>query len=765
MKRYHIGKEKFMIRENKIQTTSEKRTLNIPSKEVVAEQIFVFIVGFFLAKINVMGVLDTFGIAWTCVLFMNGKFTLFGFMGVLLGRTIGFAGTVDEIFSDGCIYLGVYILMLLTKNIYKGKFDGIYIVLGVVFYVVAKSALVLVYDHTLYNALYIILNMLNLIVGTYFLLKTANLFFDGNINIISQTDSVLLTMFFALLVGSVSSIKPLGEYAAGVTALLSILLSANLLGAANGTLVGTVFGIVLGLCNEIDIYTVSAFVVCGAVCGSLKKMNRFAISIIIAAVYLSLFILMGAYTNIKFITELVVSLCIFCVIPKHILTEKISAFEDMLSVEDLPTQTRSYADRIKTVCCDRMEQVCNTSAKMYKILQSYLNDTEKNNKEQFDEIAQSITDTICCHCTMGKSCAYANNNKGKKNPSCEVAKLISRLNYVGNNWRAKMVLYRRIPGIAVGCMSESIIKIKESLENSVDTDTFLSERIQSECAKICKYVSGAALVNVQNGIEVIMDLRTTSLKESEIETILKKCEELTDTLLEYRGCENNRICFVEKSKYALSTGVASVSMDKDGLCGDACTIVPFGRDGFMMAVVDGCGIGYRALSESNKVMELLETMALCGCDENSTVSLVNALMGLKSDDDKYSTADICVFNKYNGNTKFMKMGAVCSFLMQKGNVVRVDCGSGPLGIQQEAFDAVQNYRLKPNDAIIMMTDGVYDACGRFTNPDDYFIDLLKNYKITNAQELAEYIMKNALSNVKRQKDDMLVFTAIVGKRK
>lgn len=754
-----------MIRENRIQTNSEKRTLSIPSKAVVAEQLFVFIVGFFLAEVNVMGVLDTFGIAWICVLFMGGKFTLLGFLGTVLGRVVCLTGTSEAVFADCCIYLGVYILMLFTKSIYKGKFDGIYIVLGTVFYVVAKSALVMVYDHTLYNALCIILNMLNLIVGTYFLLKTSNMFFDGNINIISQTDSVLLTLFGALIVGGVSSVKPLGEYVAGITALASILLSANLFGAATGTLVGTVFGIVLGLCNEIDIYTVAAFVVCGAVCGSLKKMNRFAISIIIAAVYLSLFILMDSYMNVKFITELLVSLFIFCVIPKHILTEKISVFEDMLCMNDLPTQTRSYADRIKTVCCDRMEQVCNTSAKMYKILQCYLTDTEKNNKEQFDEIAQSITDTVCCHCTMGKSCAYANNNKGKKNPGCEVAKLISRLNYVGNNWRAKMVMYRKIPGIAVGCMSKSIIRIKQDLENSIDTDTFLSERIKSECGKICKYVSGAALVNAQNGIEVIVDLRTASLRESEIETILKTCEELTDTSLEYRECGNNRLCFAEKSKYTLSTGVASVSMDKDGLCGDACTIVPFGKDGFMMAVVDGCGIGYRALSESNKVMELLETMALCGCDENSTVSLANALMGLKSDDDKYSTADICVFNKYNGNTKFMKMGAVCSFLLQKGNVIRVDCGSGPLGIQQDALDAVRNYRLKADDAIIMMTDGVYDACGRFTNPDDYFTDLLKNYKVTNSQELAEYIMKNALNNVKRQKDDMLVFTAIVGKRK
>ncbi len=753
-----------MVREDRLHTQEEKHVLVMPSRALVAEQIFVLTVGFFIAQANVMSMLDTFGIAWLCVLFMSGRFTPLAFAGVISGRIVSLNGDVSVVFSECCIYLGAYVLMIISKRVYKGKFDGIYIVLSAIFYVVARSALVLVYEHTVYKAFYIILNMLTIVVGACFLNKVTEMFFEGDTGRLTQSDSVLMTLFFALITGGISAIPPIGEYTANVIALVVILMSADLYGAATGTLVGTIFGVVMGLCNEVDLYTVSAFVVCGAICGSLKRMNRALICIIIAVVYAALFVLMGAYTNVKFIIELTVSFFVFCLLPKRYLTEKLSVFTDMLCTESVPVQTRSYAERIRLICCDRMEQVCNTSAKMHRILQCYLNNTERANKEQFDEISKNITDAVCCHCTMSKSCAYANNNNGKKNPGCEVAKLISKLNYMGNNWRAKMAMYRRIPSIAVGCVSDSISGIKQSIENSVDIDTFLSEQLQAECAKICKYVSGAAVINAENGIEVLIDLKTSSLKTTETELIMSKCEEMTNTALEYRELQGNRLCFAEKSKYVLSTGVASASMDKDGLCGDSCTIVPFGREGFMLAVVDGCGTGYRALSESNKVMELLETMAICGCNENSTVSLANALMGLAGDDDKYSTADICVFNKYNGNTKFMKMGAVCSFLLHKDSVVKVDCGSGPLGIQQEASGIVRNYRLKPDDVIVMMTDGVYDACGRFTDPDDYFVDLLKEHRVINAQETAEYIMKKALDNIKRQKDDMLVFVAVVGKR-
>ena len=86
-----------------------------------------------------------------------------------------------------------------------------------------------------------------------------------------------------------------------------------------------------------------------------------------------------------------------------------------------------------------------------------------------------------------------------------------------------------------------------------------------------------------------------------------------------------------------------------------------------------------------------------------------------------------------------------------------------LGVALSPEECVLNYKLKADDVIVMMTDGVYDSSADYSDPDEYFADLLGNMKINSAQETAQKIMDAALKNIKKPKDDMLVFVAIVRK--
>ena len=753
-----------MIKEERIQSVSDSKLLQLPSKAVIIGQAVLAVAAYLLAGVNLMGVLDTFGLAWLTVLFITDKPALISFLGVLLGRIVMHFGDASLMFTDACIHIGAFALLSVAKKIQKNPSGTLFVVLDIVFYVCTQTALVLVYEHTAYNALYIILNVLIMIAVIYFYLRVAKIMFNPEGIMLSQTDAISIAVFASLLVVGLGDASVGGVSIRTVLSLAVLLVASSISGAAMGALIGTVFSIVLGLSSQVDFYTVSAFVVCSTVCGSLKNMNKIAVSIIILGMYVGLFVLLGSQPNILFTIELLVALIVFCIIPTKKLTRVITLVEDAVKQTSYPVQSREYAERIRLLCSDSLEQVMESSQRMNKILDGYLLQAQSENKAQFDALVDKITSTVCCHCTMGDTCAFANTNTGKKSPTCEVAKLVSGLNHVGNEWRAKMALCRSIPGIAVGCMSHSMQRIQADLEESVNVDEFLSSRLQSECVGICKQVRGVAAINSKKGVEILIDLRTKGLKASDVDKLMQKCSDVLDIELERRDIEGVGLCFVQKSRYKLTTGAASVSLDADGLCGDSGTIIPFGKDGFMLAVVDGCGTGYSALAESNKVMEVLEALSQSGCDEDSTVSLVNALMGIRARDDKYSSADICIFNKYNGDTKFIKMGAVSSFIIQKDEVTRVDCGAGPLGTMPKANGLVSNFKLKQNDVIVMMTDGVYDACSRYQDPDEYFAQILSGYQITTAQETAEYIMKKALSCAKRPKDDMLVFTAIVSKR-
>lgn len=753
-----------MIKEERLESVSDSKLLQLPSKAVIIEQCVLTIAAYLLAGVDLMGVLDTFGLAWLTVLFITDKPAVASLLGVLCGRVVMHFGDPSTMFTDACIHIGGFALFSIAKKIQKNPTGTLYVVLDIVFYVCTQTALVLVYEHTAYNALYIILNVLIMIAVIYFYLRVAKILFNSDGIMLTQTDAIGIAVFASLLIAGLGNATLWGISIRSVLSLAVLLTTASISGAAMGTLVGTVFSVVLGLSSQVDFYTVSAFVVCSAVCGTLKNMNKIAVGVIIFGMYIGLFVLLGSQPNTLFTVELLIALIIFCIIPTKRLTKVITVVEDAVKQTSYPVQSREYAERIRLVCSDSLGQVMESSQRMNKILDGYLLEAQAENKEQFDALVEKITGTVCCHCTMGETCAFANNNMGKKSPTCEVAKLVSGLNHVGNEWRAKMALCRSIPGIAVGCMSRSMERIQHELNDSVNVDEFLSARLQSECISVCKQVRGVAAINSQNGVEILIDLRTKGLKAVQVDELMQRCSDLLDVELERRDIDGAGLCFTQKSSYKLTTGTASVSLDADGLCGDSGTIIPFGKDGFMLAVVDGCGTGYSALAESNKVMEVLEALSQSGCDENSTVSLVNSLMGIRAHDDKYSSADLCIFNKYNGDTKFIKMGAVSSFIIQKDGVAKVECGAGPLGTMPTSSGLVSNFKLKAKDVIVMMTDGVFDACSRYHDPDEYFINLLSEYQATSAQETAEYIMKNALSCIKRPKDDMLVFVAMVSKR-
>ena len=759
----------IMVRSMELPRSKSEAARRLPSRATVNTATFMLITGLLLGRAEIIGDIHAFGVAWLVAMFIARRPAVFAFLGVLAGRLTAVGGLgVVEIFSEVCIYGGLFALMLCVRRVYKGNRDGVYIIMSVVFYCLARSALVLAYEHTLYNAMSILLNTLTLGVSEIFFTRVLRTYLDSGKNTYEQSDAVYCTIFAALMAVGVGNVSIGVVGIRNVAVYTAVMCASYIFGAGVGTLLGTVLGTALGLAIGGDsvfaVESIALYALCGAVCGALKRMNRVAVGVIIFGIYVAVFVLLGGIARTSTTVELAIATLGFCLLPIRRMEDAARGLFESLLMTTSPIQTREYAEKVRIACCDRINEACNSSKKMHKLLNSYLVDTEKSNREQFDALIEKITQTVCCHCTMGSSCAFANNNKGRKHPTCEVAKLVAGLTYIGNNWRSKMAMYRSIPGIAVECLSDSIGRIKDNIESAMEIDATMTDKVQSECAAICKDIKGAAVLWGELGREVILELKTAGVTASDQQRLKEKCQDILATGLEERDSESGRICFVQKADYMLSTGVATVSLDRDGLCGDACTVVPFGRNGFMMAVADGCGTGYGALAESNRVMELLETMSQCGCNEDATVAFANTLMGLRCEGDRYSTADICIFNKYTGQTRFIKLGAVCSFIVSRGKVITVDCGAGPMGVVQEEKGATDGYKLKANDVIVMMTDGVYDACGGYDDPNEYFTDLLKDKKLGTAQEIADMVMQRALGNIKKQKDDMLVFCARVCKK-
>ena len=110
----------------------------------------------------------------------------------------------------------------------------------------------------------------------------------------------------------------------------------------------------------------------------------------------------------------------------------------------------------------------------------------------------------------------------------------------------------------------------------------------------------------------------------------------------------------------------------------------------------------------------------------------------------------------------MKMGAVATFVLSNGQAEILDAGNLPAGVLSQAEPALLSRKLWDNDQIIMITDGVLDACPGL-DKEQSLKEYLESMPVKTPQDMAERILRFACQNGGMQ-DDMTVLAAGIWKR-
>ena len=86
----------------------------------------------------------------------------------------------------------------------------------------------------------------------------------------------------------------------------------------------------------------------------------------------------------------------------------------------------------------------------------------------------------------------------------------------------------------------------------------------------------------------------------------------------------------------------------------------------------------------------------------------------------------------------------------------------PTGILNESDLVVYDYDLEDGDILVMCTDGVIDSNTEYLNKHLWLKYLLEDIEITDAQQIADIIISEAIDNgLGVAKDDMTVIVAKV----
>ena len=213
----------------------------------------------------------------------------------------------------------------------------------------------------------------------------------------------------------------------------------------------------------------------------------------------------------------------------------------------------------------------------------------------------------------------------------------------------------------------------------------------------------------------------------------------------------NSVMLVSAPKYDIAFGSSVVTKSGKIVSGDNYAIVPVGDGKYLVSICDGMGSGNSARDISSLTIKLIENFYRAGFNNDIILSSVNKLLSL-SEQEKFSTIDLCVIDCRNSLYDFIKLGASIGVVKRSSGDVEVIESSGlPVGVLENICPHITKLYINPMDIIVMVSDGVSDVMG------DDLISFVKFTDVVNPQELSNLILKEAVDRSDGvARDDMTV---------
>ncbi|MGN0159495.1 MAG: SpoIIE family protein phosphatase [Brotaphodocola sp.] len=220
--------------------------------------------------------------------------------------------------------------------------------------------------------------------------------------------------------------------------------------------------------------------------------------------------------------------------------------------------------------------------------------------------------------------------------------------------------------------------------------------------------------------------------------------------------------FSETGNYRMSYGIARIGKGGAQVSGDNYTYSGNLPGQVIMSLSDGMGSGEQAARESQRVVELVQQLLESGFSARSALKMVNTIL-LLSGKQHPATLDLCCVDLHTGVLEAMKLGAAATFILGTEGIEILEAGEVPAGVLFQVEPALLSRKLWDDDRIIMVTDGVLDACPG-EEKEACLKAFMEDMPVKNPQDMAERILAFACQNSREIRDDMTVLTAGVWKR-
>ncbi len=306
---------------------------------------------------------------------------------------------------------------------------------------------------------------------------------------------------------------------------------------------------------------------------------------------------------------------------------------------------------------------------------------------------------------------------------------------------------------------EAMAKLLESscTENSEEysCDKELTERVRRAAHDMNLLATGIGVFGKRRKNVVFggVDISCVPISSAEICKLLSSACGVKLTIPEFT-IDDDYVTMTASSARVISIESAKASMKKDAetLNGDSVTTFSNKEDYFYSIISDGMGSGRDAAITSRITCIFLEKMLLSGNKMSLVLKMLNNFIRNKNLE-CFATVDLLEIDLLSASASFIKSGAAASYVVRDRKLFKIFSSSLPIGITREITAEEIKFSLKPEDVIIMISDGISQSF----EDGVWLADLLSSgidYSL-RLDDIAGIILEAAKSNNKRS-DDMTV---------
>ncbi|MDD3223315.1 MAG: stage II sporulation protein E [Clostridium sp.] len=753
-----------------------------------------FLCSILISRVILINHTAPFGIAFLMSVLINKEVRskIIAMVGTLIGY-LTIQNTVSEYYTYIIAAGIITFISLFTDKYPKKKMTVVYSALLMAIFVSVS----IIFSKTSFNmAVFIALLQVLCILPVYYIINKSILCFENvkTRHLFTNEELICMTVTMSLVISGTQGFKLYNISITNIIALLSIIIVTYINGLAIGTTIGVTNGIIIGMStNKMEMY-IAVFAICAIVSGIFKGENKWITGISFSIVFLIMLIYTRDLNNFNPIEGILAS-GVFILIPSKII-EKIKG---EINVDNKQQNiSENYIEKVKNIYIKRLDDFSKALNGMGGVLNSLAENDKLSLKTKSSGIIENLADRVCNNCNMKNICwkrelyyTYAafeelisnyQDNKGeipheiikkciKKNSLIASTEEIVN-NYVSDEmWRAKLGSGRRMIAGEINNVSEILNEMNNGFKNNINFNYEMEKKIISVFLKTGIKFNDVMCINDETDrINIKISMHACGGRQICVKKILPLINEVTNTCMCIRddGCKidpKTELCSVEfekTPKYYMVSYVSRKNKYGEKENGDSYSFGKNRDENYMIAISDGMGSGGSAGRESKAAIDLIEKFTHAGIDKLTAINCINSVMTLKfSEDEKFSTMDLCGVDLYSGEASFMKVGAAPSFIKRKDRVEIINSRTLPIGVLDEADIDIKNKNLQNGDIIVMLSDGVTDFDNNNAGKTGWIEQYLKNASSNNPKELVEELVKKSLELGKgRAKDDI---TAIVSK--